>query len=225
MPGWEGSRFERWLTGMACTAGRSARHWPQRCLRTRRTLQHRHREQLRVQRMGPYLHRPAALRRDRRPAHLRRVHHRDRHRVLPAAHHQTPSQHPARQLTPTCRGLPARVDMVGQAVHRHRHPRPAAHRGRHRRGAGPRGRQARPAAGLPVHPGAVRVHRRRASPAACSTGPTRSCAPRCTSCANPPINAASSSSRRWAAINTITRRIARGGPATRQQRRTFTTAS
>ena len=27
---------------------------------------------------------------------------------------------------------------------------------------------------------------------------------------------------RWAAINTITRRIARGGPATRQQRRTFT---
>ena len=30
---------------------------------------------------------------------------------------------------------------------------------------------------------------------------------------------------RWAAINTITRRIARGGPATRQQRRTFTTRS
>jgi hypothetical protein len=30
---------------------------------------------------------------------------------------------------------------------------------------------------------------------------------------------------RWAAINTITRRIARGGPATRQQRRTFTTSS
>ena len=29
---------------------------------------------------------------------------------------------------------------------------------------------------------------------------------------------------RWAAINTITRRIARGGPATRQQRRTFPTA-
>jgi hypothetical protein len=26
---------------------------------------------------------------------------------------------------------------------------------------------------------------------------------------------------RWAAINTITRRIARGGPATRQQRRVF----
>jgi hypothetical protein len=26
---------------------------------------------------------------------------------------------------------------------------------------------------------------------------------------------------RWAAINTITRRIARGAPATRQQRRTF----
>jgi transposase len=30
---------------------------------------------------------------------------------------------------------------------------------------------------------------------------------------------------RWAAINTITRRIARGGPATRQQRRTFTPTS
>jgi transposase len=30
---------------------------------------------------------------------------------------------------------------------------------------------------------------------------------------------------RWAAINTITRRIARGGPAVRQQRRTFTTSS
>jgi transposase len=30
---------------------------------------------------------------------------------------------------------------------------------------------------------------------------------------------------RWAAINTITRRIARGGPATRQQRRTFTPSS
>jgi transposase len=30
---------------------------------------------------------------------------------------------------------------------------------------------------------------------------------------------------RWAAINTMTRRLARGGPATRQQRRTFTPAS
>jgi transposase len=30
---------------------------------------------------------------------------------------------------------------------------------------------------------------------------------------------------RWAAINTITRRIARGGPATRQKRRTFSTVS
>jgi transposase len=30
---------------------------------------------------------------------------------------------------------------------------------------------------------------------------------------------------RWAAINTITRRLARGGPATRQQRRIFTTTS
>jgi hypothetical protein len=30
---------------------------------------------------------------------------------------------------------------------------------------------------------------------------------------------------RWAAINTITRRLARGRPATRQQQRTFTTTS
>jgi transposase len=30
---------------------------------------------------------------------------------------------------------------------------------------------------------------------------------------------------RWAAINTMTRRIARGGPATRQRRRESTTAS
>jgi hypothetical protein len=30
---------------------------------------------------------------------------------------------------------------------------------------------------------------------------------------------------RWAAINTITRRIARGDPATRQRRRTFPTAA
>ena len=30
---------------------------------------------------------------------------------------------------------------------------------------------------------------------------------------------------RWAAINTITRRIARRGPATRQQRRIFTPTS
>jgi hypothetical protein len=30
---------------------------------------------------------------------------------------------------------------------------------------------------------------------------------------------------RWAAINTMTRRIVRGGPATRQRRREFTTAS
>jgi hypothetical protein len=37
--------------------------------------------------------------------------------------------------------------------------------------------------------------------------------------------AASEAMIRWAAINTITRRIARGTPATRQQRRVFTPAS
>lgn len=50
---------------------------------------------------GPHLHRPAALRRDRRLLDVRRVHHRDRHRVVPAAHHQTPTHQP-RQLTTVC---------------------------------------------------------------------------------------------------------------------------
>ena len=36
--------------------------------------------------------------------------------------------------------------------------------------------------------------------------------------------AVSEATIRWAAINTITRRIARGHPATRQQRRTFPAA-
>jgi hypothetical protein len=58
--------------------------------------------------------RSEALRRDRRPAHLRRVDHRDRHRVIPVTHHQTPPhQHPI-QLTPgpPCseRAWPARRD-------------------------------------------------------------------------------------------------------------------
>ena len=35
------------------------------------------------------LHRPAALRRDRRPAHLRRQHHRNRHRLLSTCPHQS----------------------------------------------------------------------------------------------------------------------------------------
>ena len=38
-----------------------------------------------------------------------------------------------------------------------------------------------------------------------------------------PHPAVSEAMIRWAAINTITRRIARGGPATRQHRRTLTT--
>src|SRR5215471_2019803 len=37
--------------------------------------------------MGPHLHRPTPMRRDRRPAHLRRPHHRDRQRILPAQNH------------------------------------------------------------------------------------------------------------------------------------------
>jgi hypothetical protein len=40
--------------------------------------------------MKTHLHRPAALHRHRRPAHLQRQHHRDRHRLVPAAHHHRP---------------------------------------------------------------------------------------------------------------------------------------
>ena len=58
--------------------------------RTRGTRLHRGRVELRVLRMGPHLHRPPALRRDRRPHHLRSPHRRNRHRVLPAAHHPAP---------------------------------------------------------------------------------------------------------------------------------------
>ena len=36
-----------------------------------------------LRRLDQDLHRPPALRRHRRPAHLRRQHHRDRHRLLP----------------------------------------------------------------------------------------------------------------------------------------------
>src|SRR5690348_15657386 len=45
--------------------------------------------------MDPHLHRPPALRRHRRPAHLRRPHHQHRHRLLPAAHRPGPP--PVRQ--------------------------------------------------------------------------------------------------------------------------------
>src|SRR5436190_1780449 len=38
------------------------------------------------------VHRPAALRRDRRPAHLRRQHHRDRHRLLPTRQDPPPTR-------------------------------------------------------------------------------------------------------------------------------------
>ena len=52
--------------------------------RTRGTRLHRHRDKPAVQRVGPDLHRPAPGRRDRGPAHLQRLDHRDRHPVLPA---------------------------------------------------------------------------------------------------------------------------------------------
>ena len=58
--------------------------------RTRRTSLHRHRHQPAVQRMGNRVPRPPPRRRDRRPRHLQRPHHRNRHPVLPARHQQDP---------------------------------------------------------------------------------------------------------------------------------------
>jgi hypothetical protein len=56
--------------------------------RTRSEEQHRHRQQPRILRLDPHLHRHAALRRDRRPADVQRRHHRNRHRLLPTGPHQ-----------------------------------------------------------------------------------------------------------------------------------------
>src|SRR4029077_639808 len=53
--------------------------------------------------MDRHLHRPAAVRRHRRPAHLRRPHHHHRHRLLPAAHRRGPPprrpDHKPREVT------------------------------------------------------------------------------------------------------------------------------
>ncbi len=55
---------------------------------------HRDRVQRRVQRVGPGVHRSPALRRDRRPPHLRRPHHHHRNWLLPAPrHHRPPPGH------------------------------------------------------------------------------------------------------------------------------------
>jgi DNA replication protein DnaC len=59
--------------------------------------QRRHRLQRVVQRLDQDLHRPSSVRRHRRPAHLRRQHHRDRHGLLPPRPH---ARRPAR-LAPT----------------------------------------------------------------------------------------------------------------------------
>jgi len=61
--------------------------------RTRGDQQRRDRVQRELQRLDQDLHRPAAVRRHRRPPHLRWQHHRDRHHVLPAG----PCAGPARQ--------------------------------------------------------------------------------------------------------------------------------
>jgi DNA replication protein DnaC len=73
------------------------------------------------------LHRPAALRRDRRPAHLRRQHHRNRHRLLSTCPHQSrprrdddqpgrPSgnTHPPRQAVISCLSLAYRWSLISE---------------------------------------------------------------------------------------------------------------
>jgi len=67
--------------------------------RTRRKSLHRRGEQRAVLRVGPDLHRPPPSRRRRRPAHLQRPHHPDRHRLLPAARHPGPEAGDPRWVT------------------------------------------------------------------------------------------------------------------------------
>jgi hypothetical protein len=136
-----------------------------------------------------------------------------------------------------------------EAVHRHRHPRAAAHGdGLLRRAPGPRRRQDRPARRLPRYRGAVRLRRRRlrrpparpgpqhpghhrahraqtSRPARLRRHPTPWAVERTLGWINERDPAISEAMIRWAAINTMTRRLARGGPTTRQQRRTFQPAS
>src|SRR4051795_10050439 len=50
--------------------------------------------------MGPHLHRPPTLRRDRGPDHLRSPHRRDRHPVLPATRQPTPTHQTSRPARP-----------------------------------------------------------------------------------------------------------------------------
>ena len=71
--------------------------------RARGTRLHRDRLQRRLLRVDLHLHRPPAVRRDRRPAHLRGPHHPDRQRLLPAARHQDPPQATAEPESPAPR--------------------------------------------------------------------------------------------------------------------------
>jgi hypothetical protein len=71
--------------------------WPE-YHRMRRTRLHRHRYKPAVQRMRNHLPRPAAVRRDRQPGHLQRLHRPDRHPVLPARRRQAA----ARAQRPGC---------------------------------------------------------------------------------------------------------------------------
>ena len=137
-------------------------------------------------------------------------------------------------------------DQRPQAVHRHRHPRPAAGGERlGRLGARPRRRQVGPARHLPAHAGPVRVRRRRlrrtlvewatqilvttlhivrkpADQRGFAVIPRRWVVERTFAWLTAHRRLARDYERdpavseamiRWAAINTISRRIARGGPA------------
>ena len=63
----------------------------------------RHRLQRTLQRVDQNLHRPAALRRHRRPTHLRRTDHRNRHHLIPART-RPPRTHNRSQFKPSRRG-------------------------------------------------------------------------------------------------------------------------
>jgi DNA replication protein DnaC len=84
------------------------------------TPRHRDRVQRPVLRMETHLHRPADLHRHRRPAHLQRQHHRDRHRLVPTAHHHNP---PGTQLTNASTDLGLGTDPPQRPTPRNRRKR------------------------------------------------------------------------------------------------------
>jgi len=82
--------------------------------RTRREDRRRDRQQRLVQRLDQDLHRPPALRRHRRPTHLRREHHRDRDQQLPTRPRPQPTAARWGQFKPSPWG---QVELTRPATH------------------------------------------------------------------------------------------------------------